>query len=503
MNALLGSVLAALLGPVLPADYFVDSTGGSDLTGTGTSTDPWKTITHALSQVPGPGDTIHVAAGVHGLSLGEVFPLLMKPGVSLVGAGSTSTTIDALGSAFAAVRFDALDFSPPTLFEGFRLTNSAAPALRVAASDPSGIRIVRNAAVGNGVGIRIDGVGSAMGPSMEENEFGFNASDVLVFAGPGGTTTSPRFRGDRIHHSTGHGFVVSASAGGSAIVTLEGIRIETNGGAGLWSSATAGTAILYGTNLTVFQNAVGGLVVSSSGAGALSLFLDHVTVADNAAGGVSVSGGASAAIANSIAQGNTSADLLGVPVASVTSSLVGTGSYAGQNGNIAGDPLFANRAAGNYALGAGSVCIDAGASSVVYEDAYADSRPIDGNFDGLAAPDMGSDELAHAHVEVVGAPTLGSTITLSLTGSPGVFARTYIAAGTGVLPIPYWGVLFLSFPVLPFGGVSVVAPATIPIPIPNDPALLGVELYLQPVGLKPVGFLLRGSLGNVVRVRIS
>src|SRR5262245_14386746 len=81
-------VALALLSPCAPAaDYFVNSITGNNASGDGSVASPWRTITFALSQVPGPGDTIHVAAGTYDLTLGEVYPIDMKPGVSVIGAG--------------------------------------------------------------------------------------------------------------------------------------------------------------------------------------------------------------------------------------------------------------------------------------------------------------------------------------------------------------------------------------------------------------------------------
>jgi hypothetical protein len=491
------------LAPLLPGDYFVDALAGSNTTGTGVAANPWQTITHALAQATGPSDRIHVAAGTYGYALGESFPLLVKPGVSLVGAGPSVTTIDAIGSVFAAVRFDPLVFIPETRLEGFRITNSGPPAIRVDALDASGIRIVRNVVMGNGTGLRVQGNGSAVGPFLEENEFGFNASNVLIVTGAAGTTASPRFSGDQIHHSSGHGISISAGAGGLASPLLEGVRFEDNAGAGLWASVTSGLAVLYPSNLTVVQNALGGLVLSASGAGLLSVSLDQSTVADNGAAGISASGGAAVAVSNSIVHGNAGSDLVGVPVGTVSTSLVGTGAYAGQNGNLGGDPLFVDRANGNFQLSAGSPALEAAAPSAGLRDAYGDSRPLDGNLDGIEAPDMGSDELAHAHLEILGAPILGGTVLFDLTGSPGIQAHILLSSGTNLFPLPYWGVLLLAFPFVQLAGAGGMVPVSFPAAIPVDPALLGLELFFQPYGYALSGTSLYGSLGNLVRFRID
>ena len=69
-------------------DYYVNAVTGSDTSGDGRESNPWKTITYALSQVGGTEEdtaTIHVAAGNYNVELGESFPLQMESYVSLSG----------------------------------------------------------------------------------------------------------------------------------------------------------------------------------------------------------------------------------------------------------------------------------------------------------------------------------------------------------------------------------------------------------------------------------
>jgi subtilisin family serine protease/subtilisin-like proprotein convertase family protein len=79
--------------------HFVDVDNGDNIMGLGTEDNPWKTITHALTQVLWPGHTIFIANGVYNAEVGEEFPLSMVNGVSLVGAGIDSCIIDADGNS--------------------------------------------------------------------------------------------------------------------------------------------------------------------------------------------------------------------------------------------------------------------------------------------------------------------------------------------------------------------------------------------------------------------
>jgi hypothetical protein len=66
------------------------------------------------------------------------------------------------------------------------------------------------------------------------------------------------------------------------------------------------------------------------------------------------------AVWNSILWGNSEADILGLDVAAVHACIVGTGAFAGTNGNIDADPRFANVVGGDSHLTATSPAIDAG-----------------------------------------------------------------------------------------------------------------------------------------------
>lgn len=88
---------------VVPAsEFYVDAAAGSD-SAAGTSGAPFRTLTHALAAA-GPDAFIHVAAGRYDSSTGEVFPLVLQAGQTLVGdtlakqgAGPSAPVIDGIG----------------------------------------------------------------------------------------------------------------------------------------------------------------------------------------------------------------------------------------------------------------------------------------------------------------------------------------------------------------------------------------------------------------------
>ncbi|EMF80760.1 PF07602 family protein [Leptospira weilii serovar Topaz str. LT2116] len=66
---------------VATGTHYVDALAGNN-SNPGTSLAPYRTITYAVSQ---PGTTIYVAPGTYNEALGEIFPIKIPAGVSLIG----------------------------------------------------------------------------------------------------------------------------------------------------------------------------------------------------------------------------------------------------------------------------------------------------------------------------------------------------------------------------------------------------------------------------------
>lgn len=82
-----------LFGSVLQAQtvWYIDP-DGSDITGTGSSANPWRTLYRATANVTFYGDVIHVNAGEYD----EVQQCLLATGVSIEGAGKDLVTINSV-----------------------------------------------------------------------------------------------------------------------------------------------------------------------------------------------------------------------------------------------------------------------------------------------------------------------------------------------------------------------------------------------------------------------
>ncbi len=141
-------------------NLYVDSADGSDETGTGLESAPFKTIALALSCAQ-PGDTVRLAAGTYDAASGETFPIHPAT-VAIVGAGADSTTIDAGDSSLFVVEWNGLGTEVSGRVAGVTLAHSTGPAVSVSGSSAllEAVEVVQTASVTNitaGGGVSIGG----------------------------------------------------------------------------------------------------------------------------------------------------------------------------------------------------------------------------------------------------------------------------------------------------------------------------------------------------------
>ena len=86
-------------------------------------------------------------------------------------------------------------------------------------------------------------------------------------------------------------------------------------------------------------------------------------------------------------------------------------------------------AAGDLHLLPGSPCIDAGTPGPVpfVTDFENDPRTLDGDLDGRLRIDLGADEFAPVHLEILGTPGPGNALTFVTSGAPGLRAFLLIS----------------------------------------------------------------------------
>jgi hypothetical protein len=83
--------------------------------------------------------------------------------------------------------------------------------------------------------------------------------------------------------------------------------------------------------------------------------------------------------------------------------------------------------------------------------------------------------------EIGGGVKIGDTARFGVTGSPGDVAAAFLGFAAGFVPTPMAGVFFLGGPtfLLGSGVVPPIGQLEIDLPIPANPALVGLELFGQ------------------------
>lgn len=177
---------------------------------------------------------------------------------------------------------------------------------------------------------------------------------------------------------------------------------------GDWGSG--GMSISGGSDVTVTNNMVvsnAGTVMWWDGDG-IAVWGDTTqarllnnTIAFNSAEGVQTADACTVLVCNNIIVGNEGGihDLDSAAAITIDHNDVWDNGWADcvnvtpGPGDISADPLFVNAVSGDYHLKVGSPCIDAGTNDgAPNTDFDGDSRPLDGDLDGVAITDMGADE---------------------------------------------------------------------------------------------------------------
>jgi len=139
----------------------------------------------------------------------------------------------------------------------------------------------------------------------------------------------------------------------------------------------------------------GGMVNSGNSSPTLTNCTFSGNLASNYGGGIFNNDDSSPVLTNCVLWGDTPHEIYAqVSLPEVTYSDI-QGGYAGE-GNIDADPLFFDAVSGDFHLGPGSPCIDAGidtAANLPEHDVDGDDRIMDGDHDGTPTVDMGVDEV--------------------------------------------------------------------------------------------------------------
>ncbi len=458
------------------AHYYVDAVQGSNATGDGSQAAPWQTITHALGQVSGPDVEIHVAPGVYNSALGETFPIVMEPGISLLGSGYTATSLVAGGTGYVVHFPNTAVYTATTVISGFEIANGntgvrvdgrtgtgQTPTIQAnwittntygitnyatayQRADPTirGNLISANSAYGiyNYAGY----LGTRVSPTIESNQIVDNGSVGIYMyvtgAGSSGDSnnsfSSPVIRDNLIARNHSHGLQCTSNYAGACGPLLSHNVIADNTGWGYTRSHSGSYLVTCQpkfVNDLIYGNSSGGVyAISSSSHDDLPLFVNS-TVVGNGSYGIR---NGKPTLANTIVWGQT--DNLNVATSYVSYSDIGDGEYGGTNHNLSVDPQFASPADDDYHLLPSSPVIDAG------DSAYSGlpSTDMDGDLRILGpAVGMGADETAPYSISigkaVQAAPPVypGDTLTYTLAvtnagpgSAAGVLVTDVLPAGT-------------------------------------------------------------------------
>lgn len=340
-------------------NYYVSASTGSNSTGNGTQSSPWKTITYALGQVSGKGHTINVAAGTYNSALGETFPIFMTDGVSLVGAGIDKSIIDA-GSTQTAVKCIGI-IDSTTRLDGFTVTNGTYPGESgIYISAGSALQVSNNKITASG--------GNTAYNLCQGGIYVVNSSPLIIFNTVSGNSgsgiyvsnCSPTIKNNIITGNSGNsyrggGLTIDGSSSRPTISfniivnnTLEGIRCN--------NSSTPQII-----NNTISGNSTAGIQLGGFAEGGASPDIVNNILAFNTGYGIdenvaSVPGRVTYNLFNANGSGLYRD---GGATNYFTSATLNSGVAECKN-NLDGDPLFADRANGDFHLRASSPAINAG-----------------------------------------------------------------------------------------------------------------------------------------------
>ena len=414
---------------------YVDAVNGSDIAGDGSSSQPWRTITHALARVSA-GDAIIVKPGTCTTASGEVFPLSLPSGVRLTGSGRDTTiiagqsdkTVLYIGSSTTDILSNTL-VSDVTLqggSAGLELYSSqghsTSPVIASvrATRNTTGIRMSTSNVYENGAtiaavitntevisnnqyGLYMRAYGyfsaSSIAPLIANSTIQQNGSHGLYVEGSAvstnGTVAAPHLIRTRVAQNGGHGLYTTGTYQGWANPQIERSWIEDNAGYGFYweQGINAGNINAAIINTVIARNQGGGVFLNSrngwsGGSGALR-FANN-TMVDNVHYGIYWNRSAAEVqltVVNSIIWNRAAEDLFSTGAPWTTHDLqysdIQDGDLAGAGGNFSADPLLSD----DYHILACSPVMNVGtATGAPVEDIDGDPRPQG------SAPDVGADE---------------------------------------------------------------------------------------------------------------
>ncbi|MEH2465059.1 DUF1565 domain-containing protein [Nostoc sp.] len=188
---------------------FVNPSGGDDSRGNGSESAPVKTITQAL-RLANTNTVIMLSTGTYSVETGEIFPLILKPGISIQGNPSNQGKDiiiqgggDYLSRSFAGQNV-AIVGANQAFLTGVTVTNSnhRGYGLWIESSNPV---VAENTFIGSTQdGISVSGNAA---PTISKNYFDRNGANGITIAG----NSSPQVK-ENVFHQTGFGINIAQNA---------------------------------------------------------------------------------------------------------------------------------------------------------------------------------------------------------------------------------------------------------------------------------------------------
>jgi hypothetical protein len=276
--------------------YYVNISSGDDLTGDGSSGNPWKTMDHTMGRVDNGAEGsyyIHVASGIYSVANGETDDthIITKDNVAIIGEAANMPVMDGAGAEICKIGVEiAADYVTikNVAVKGFddwgiKISSGAGNIIE-------GCEIYENGSVEDGggiyvyncspdirknkihdnypAGIFIAGDGAVASPNIERNEIHGNTLGISVNGYESGGIAAPSINNNLVYgasSTTAYGIQVSGVSSGTASPSIHHNTIDGGSSDGIYIYNLAGTTnpyILYNiiTNFDGYGiNNVGGI----------------------------------------------------------------------------------------------------------------------------------------------------------------------------------------------------------------------------------------------------
>lgn len=311
------------------------------------------------------GDTVAVAAGRYAPSTNEeAFPISMKDGVRLLGAGASICTLDA--ESTNRVVYCYYMGNVDNIIAGFTITNGDVSTW------------------GGGIYCNYNTTMTITENIVVSNSADDHGGGIRFYNNCSGEISNNIITGN-IANWFGGGIGCNTDCSPSIVNNvITGNTADSSGGGGI--------SCHYSSNPNITNNVITGNTASQDGSGITLYFTSAPVITNNII--CNNSGGSAGIFAYQSSPTINYCDVWNNSTANYYGCSAGTGC-------ISADPLFVNASSGDYHLQTSSPCIDTGdnfAPAIPAYDFDGNPRIIDGNNDGSAVVDLGPFE----HPEIVG-----------------------------------------------------------------------------------------------------